>query len=70
MDYQVNTYRKYVARHALKEGHEVYATKAFSDQKPVKDYRLFTDDDVENIEVALFVIKGLSKSDVEYLRLL
>ena len=70
MNYQVNTYRSYVARHALKEGHEVYATKAFASEKPVKDYRLLTDEDVINVEKALFIIKGLSKADVEYLRLL
>ena len=70
MDYQINTYRSYVARHALRQGHEVYATKAFASERPVKDYRLFTEDDVLNVEKALFIIKGLSSADVTELRLL
>jgi len=60
MDNEIKTYKKSTAIEAYKEGYEVYATRVlaspYSDIRVV-DARLYSVDDILNVDKALFIIK-------------
>lgn len=60
---ELQTYDRSIAMQAYKEGYEVYATRTLSspyNDIRVKDARLYSADDILNVEGAMFVIKELS----------
>jgi hypothetical protein len=57
---ELQTYDRSYAIQAYKEGYEVYATRGLSSTPNVKDARLYSVDDILNVEGAMFVIKELS----------
>jgi len=60
MNNEIQTYKKSIAMQAYKEGYEVYATRVlaspYSDIR-VMDARLYSIDDILNVDKALFIIK-------------
>ena len=60
---ELQTYDRSIAMQAYKEGYEVYATRALATSPNVTrvmDARLYSVDDILNVEKAMFVIKELS----------
>lgn len=57
---ELQTYDKSIAIQAYKEGYEVYATRALATSPNVTDARLYSVDDILNVEKAMFIIKELS----------
>lgn len=51
------TYNKGIAIEAYKEGYEVYATQILRTSDKAEDCRLWSVDDILNVEKALFIIK-------------
>lgn len=57
---ELQTYDRSIAIQAYKEGYEVYATRALATSPNVTDARLYSVDDILNVEKAMFIIKELS----------
>jgi hypothetical protein len=51
------TYNKDIAMQAYKEGYEVYATQILRTSTSIEDCRLWSVDDILNVDKALFIIK-------------
>lgn len=57
---EIQTYKKSIAMQALKDGKPVYATRALATSANVTrvmDARLYSVDDILNVDKALFIIK-------------
>tara|TARA_R100000951_G_scaffold12050_1_gene9797 strand:+ start:293 stop:481 length:189 start_codon:yes stop_codon:yes gene_type:complete len=54
---EIQTYKKAYAIEAYKEGYEVYATQILRTSDRAEDCRLWSVDDILNVEKALFIIK-------------
>jgi hypothetical protein len=57
---ELQTYDRSIAIQAYKEGYEVYATRALSTTPNVDDARLYSVDDIMNVEKAMFIIREIS----------
>ena len=54
---EIQTYKKSIAMQALKDGSEVYATQILRTSDRAEDCRLWSVDDILNVDKALFIIK-------------
>ena len=66
---ELQTYDRSIAMQAYKEGYEVYATRALSSPYSdirVMDARLYSVDDILNVEKAMFIIKEISIEDIQH----
>ena len=60
MNNEIQTYKKSIAMQALKDGKPVYATRILAspyNDIRVMDARLYSVDDILNVDKALFIIK-------------
>jgi hypothetical protein len=57
---ELQTYDRSIAIQAYREGYEIYATRALSTTPSVDDDRLYSVDDIMNVEKAMFIIKEIS----------
>jgi hypothetical protein len=57
---ELQTYDRSIAIKAYREGYEIYATRALATSPNVDDDRLYSVDDIMNVEKAMFIIKEIS----------
>jgi len=57
---ELQTYDRSIAIQAYREGYEIYATRALATSPNVDDDRLYSVDDIMNVEKAMFIIKEIS----------
>jgi len=57
---ELQTYDRSIAIKAYREGYEVYVTRALATSQSVEDDRLYSVDDILNVEKAMFIIKEIS----------
>jgi len=54
---EIQTYKKSIAMQAYKDGCEVYATQILRTSDRAEDCRLWSVDDILNVDKALFIIR-------------
>ena len=57
MNNEIQTYKKSYAIEAYREGYEVYATQILRTSDRAEDCRLWSVDDILNVDKALYIIK-------------
>lgn len=57
---ELQTYDRSIAIQAYREGYEVYVTRALATTPSVEDDRLYSVDDIMNVEKAMFIIREIS----------
>ena len=57
---ELQTYDRSIAIQAYREGYEVYATRGLATTPNVEDARLYSVDDIMNVEKAMFIIREIS----------